>query len=313
MKKDIIFKMDSLYRDAMRITGFRFGDYENADAEKTCAIVGATRGNEVQQIYVCSRLVSIFKKLEEEGRIAKGKQILVIPTINNYSMNIKKRFWSMDNTDINRMFPGYNLGETTQRIAHSVFQEVKDYRYGIQFASYYMPGEFIPHVRMMQTGYENPDLAREFGLPYVYIRDSRPYDTTTLNYNWQLWETEAFSLYAGKTSEISEADAELVIRSVLRFLHRMDIVEYSVDFGVNSQIVFSNDFSAVRSSSAGILQRLKSPGEHVTAGDLLGRIIDPYDGTVHQELEANTDGILFFVHSNPFIYENTSVFRIIKY
>ena len=35
-------------------------------------------------------------------------------------MNIGKRFWSADNTDINRMFPGYNLGETTQRIAAGV-------------------------------------------------------------------------------------------------------------------------------------------------------------------------------------------------
>lgn len=41
-------------------------------------------------------------------------------------MNIKKRFWPTDNTDINRMFPGYDLGETTQRIAAGVFEVIKD-------------------------------------------------------------------------------------------------------------------------------------------------------------------------------------------
>ena len=33
------------------------------------------------------------------------------------------------------------------------------------------------------------DIARQFGLPYVVLRKVRPYDTTTLNYNWKIWET----------------------------------------------------------------------------------------------------------------------------
>ena len=64
------------------------------------------------------------------------REILVIPSINHHAMNIGKRFWPVDNTDINRMFPGYDLGETTQRIAAGVFEKVKDYDYGIQFARF---------------------------------------------------------------------------------------------------------------------------------------------------------------------------------
>lgn len=312
MKREIMFSLDSLYRDTMRITGFRFGDYDNPKVENACAILGATRGNEAQQIYVCSRLVEIFKKLEQDGKIATGKQILIIPTINNYSLNNKKRFWSLDNTDINRMFPGYDLGETTQRIAYNVFEHVKNYSYGIQFASYYMPGQFVPHVRMMHTGYETPDIANLFGLPYVYIRESRPYDTTTLNYNWQVWGTPAFSLYAGKTSEIDESAAEMVIQSVLRFLSKVGICNCSIEEGNVSQIIYSRDISTARSTSAGILHRVKKAGDNVTKGEKLGRILDPYDSTVRQELFAPTNGLVFFVHDSPFVYQDMSVYRIIK-
>lgn len=63
-------------------------------------------------------------------------------------------------------------------------------------------------VRMMDTGRQNPDLGCEFGLPYVYVRTPRSYDQTTLNYNWQLCGTQAYSLYAGKTREIDEAAAD---------------------------------------------------------------------------------------------------------
>ena len=42
-------------------------------------------------------------------------------------------------------------GETTQRIAAALFQAVQRYKYGIHFASFYLPGDFVPHVRIMNT------------------------------------------------------------------------------------------------------------------------------------------------------------------
>ena len=182
MKEKLLFELNSVYRDNMRIKGYSFGE-----GEESACIVGATRGNEVQQLYICSRLINIFKQLEHQGKIKYGKSVMVIPTVNSHSMNIGKRFWSTDNTDINRMFPGYSLGETTQRIAAGVFENISSYKFGIQFTSFYMQGDYIPHVRVMQTGFEDIELAKDFGLPYVYRRNARPYDTTTLNYNWQLW------------------------------------------------------------------------------------------------------------------------------
>lgn len=141
MNKRIIYEIKGMYRDDFRVTGYEFGE-----GEKSVCIIGNTRGNEIQQIYCCSQLIKKMKQLEEEGRIKEGHKILVIPSVNPYSVNIKKRFWPTDNTDINRMFPGYNLGETTQRIADGVFKEIMDYKYGIQFASFYMPGDFVPHI-----------------------------------------------------------------------------------------------------------------------------------------------------------------------
>ncbi|MCD8161003.1 MAG: succinylglutamate desuccinylase/aspartoacylase family protein [Clostridiales bacterium] len=102
------------------------------------------RGNEYQQLFIASRMVQRLKELEETGQLTDGVEVMVIPSVNPSSMNVGKRFWATDNTDINRMFPGYDLGETTQRIAAGVFQVVNQYRSGIQLASYYMPGNFSP-------------------------------------------------------------------------------------------------------------------------------------------------------------------------
>ena len=110
MKREILFRLDTPYRQSFAIEGFRFGS-----GEKACAIVGGIRGNEVQQMYVCARLVKAFSALEEQGALLPGNEILVIPCVNRFSMNVGSRFWPMDQTDINRMFPGYDQGETTQR------------------------------------------------------------------------------------------------------------------------------------------------------------------------------------------------------
>ena len=67
----------------MDIYGYRFGK-----GEKAACIVGAMRGNEIQQMYIGALLVKSLKELEERGSIVNGNEILVIPHVNDYSINI---------------------------------------------------------------------------------------------------------------------------------------------------------------------------------------------------------------------------------
>ncbi|MBO4980775.1 MAG: succinylglutamate desuccinylase/aspartoacylase family protein [Lachnospiraceae bacterium] len=307
MKKKIIYQINSLYRDHFRVTGYEFGK-----GKKSVCIVGSIRGNEIQQLYTCSQLIKRLKKMEEEGKIKKGHKILVIPSINPYSMNIKKRFWSTDNTDINRMFPGYRLGETTQRIAAGVFEVIKDYRFGMQFASFYMPGKFTPHIRMMKTGFEDVELAKQFGMPYVVLRNTRPYDTTTLNYNWQIWETHAFSIYTTSTTEVDKESARMAVRCILNFLAKQDIVEYQGHDGYISMVVEDRDMTAVRTRSAGIFESCVKVGDEVEKGQVMAVVTDPYEGEEIETITAPISGIVFFAHNDPLAYADTAVFKLIK-
>lgn len=306
MEKKTVYEIKSIYRDNLRITGYEFGE-----GKDSACIIGSMRGNEVQQLYVCSLLVKRFKKLEAEGKIRKGHKILIIPSVNPYSMNIKKRFWPTDNTDINRMFPGYDLGETTQRIAAGVFDVIKDFTYGMQFTSFYMPGKFTPHIRMMKAGFENVELAKKFGMPYVVLRNTRPYDTTTLNYNWQIWETNAFSIYTTTTTQIDKESAVMAVRSVLNFLSKEGIVEYSGHEGYLSLVVEDTDMVSVRTKAAGIFESMVKVGEEVGKGQLLAQILDPYESEVIQELFSPVAGLVFFAHDEPLTYANTAVYKLI--
>ena len=70
-------------------------------------------------------------------------------------------------------------------------------------------------------------LGNLFGLPYVVMRTPKPIDTTTLNYNWQIWESNAFSAYTKETAHIDEDSAAQAVSAVLRYLSRLGVVKYT--------------------------------------------------------------------------------------
>lgn len=296
MREEVLFSLDTPYRQPLAVKGWFFG----APDRKTLAVMGALRGNEIQQMYICAQLIRRLSALEQRGELSAECGIVVIPCANQFSMNVGQRFWAADHTDINRMFPGYNAGETTQRIAARIFEVLQGYTYGIHAASFYLPGSSLPHIRIMKTGYQDPETARDFGLPYVAVRDPHPYDTTTLNYNWQIWNTETFSLYTSATESICPADAQEAVEAVLRFLHAHGLC-HTHTAGEETRIFAEESLCNVHPSVGGLLLHQVSLGDRVQQGMVMAEVQDPYTGTVRQTLTSPADGRVFFMHKSCLI------------
>lgn len=306
MVEKTIYEMESTYREKMEVRAFSFGK-----GEKSACIFGPLRGNEIQQLYICGQLVHALLELENKGCISSGKEIMVVPCVNYFGMNVGNRFWPVDNMDLNRKFPGTDYGDTTDRIANGVLEAVKEYSYGIQFASFYMTGEFVPHVRMMETGFQNTSLANLFGMQYVAVRKPKPIDTKTLNYNWQNDMTAAFSIYTNKNDEIDEKSAKAAVAAVLRFLMRMGIIKYESHSGYISHVIYEDDLTNVPALESGIIRPVVSAGEDVRYGQIMADIVDPYRGDVISHVKATTDGIVFFAHTSPLINQGDIAYRLI--
>ena len=155
---------------------------------------------------------------------------------------------------------GYDKGETTQRIASGLFQHLIGWKWGIQFASFYLRGDFVPHVRMMSTDWSDAQTACDFGLPYVFVRDPLPIDTTTLNYNWQIWDTRAYTIFTSETDRIDVVSAEIAVNAVLRFLVRRGVLSCQVQKGVSSEQLRDDDIVNAHAAAAGIFRCLVKPG-----------------------------------------------------
>lgn len=312
MRRIPLFELETPYREPMVVWGFEFGDEGGHPA---AAVVGSTRGNEVQQLFVCSHLVDRLARAEARGQVRRGERILVVPCVNPISMNVSQRFWPLDGTDINRMFPGQADGETTQRVAAGVFDVVSKYALGIQLCSFYMPGEFEPHVRITHEGPisdESDAMADAFGLPFVVENDPDPFDTVMLNYNWQSWGTHAFSLYSRTTDSLDPKSAAEVERATMRFLMAQGLVSGRPTKGVIPRHVREADLTNVRTERAGgFFLRKVGPGQHVVEGQVLAEVADTLDSHVRETIVSPVAGEVLFARSVALVQQDIICFRIV--
>ena len=315
MKSGVIYQMEVPYREPLRIRGFQFGNERGARA---CAIVGSTRGNEVQQTFVCARLVALLANLEHEGMISAGKSILVIPCVNPFSMNVQQRFWPQDRADINRSFPGDERGSTTERIAAAILRVAQTYEYGIQLCSFNQQGDFLPHVRISYQGpisERSAELARDFGLPYVVTRVPTPFDETTLNYAWQQSGTHAFSLYSRATDRIDKGSAQEATDAVLRFLLARGVLTSVASKAATPApttcLLREENLADLRTRrSAGFLITTVRVGDRVRKGQKLAQVLDAFDTHPLETLQSPVDGRVFFMRTDSLVQQHMVVLRI---
>ena len=291
MEEKVLYSMESPFQQEINVKGYYFG--KNEGKEHSACIVGALRGNEYQQLYICSKLIDVLKKIEKHGDIVGENGILVIPSVSNMSMDFGKRFWISDDTDLNRLFPGNPSGESGSRVAYAIMETTKGYRYGIHLPSFYLGGTFMPHIRLLDPEHGSTSLA-------------------TLHNNWQRNGTEAFSLYTGMTGKIDDELAAQAVSSILRFLTRMGIIRYYSHSGYIASVLKEGDLEPIMTEAAGIFIKKAECGQEVSRGDVLAQIMKADSGEIISEVKAPTDGIIFYAETRPVVYSNLLVFQIIK-
>lgn len=308
MKKIEILRLNSLSRAPLVIEGFFF-EGKDKDAPSV-AIVGAMEGNTILPLYCASSMVNFLEKLESEDKILGD--ILVIPSINHYALNIKEHFWPLDKTDINMMFPGFDQGETTQRIAAKVFDAIKDYKYGVSLETRRDPANCIPHIRLLQSGYEDIECAKTFGLKIIHHKELLSIDTVTLQYNWQLWGAKAYSIMCPNLPQVDEIHSKTIIQSLVRFLGNIDAIDHKIFNGYSTNVITKDQIEIIKAKESGIFVPIKHPGDYVSNGEILGKVIHSLRGDVAHEFISPCDGMITCYYNQALLFENAVTFRIAR-
>jgi hypothetical protein len=279
------------------------------------ALVAGLHGNELNGVFVLSRLAAFLQEVADGQRpgLQLCQRVIIIPAVNILGLNTLTRHWPFDHTDINRMFPGYAAGETTQRIAHAVLEVTRLAHFRVDLHSAFLEFEELPQVRLYGPTDDERAMAHQFGLPAVIERPTNTIFTVTIGHAWKTYGGANFVLRAGYAGNLQLPHCERLFHALVVFLQRTGIlqgvpaVEESEEdvhyFGVEQT-------SAIVAESAGLFISDLEVGRWLYAGDRIGHVYDGFDGQLRAEVNTPVSGLLSGIRRQPLLFEGDIIARI---
>jgi len=291
-----------------------YHDFGPAAERPRLAIVAGVHGNELNGIFVLSRLAEYLQGIADGTRTdhqLRGR-IVIVPAVNVLGVNTRTRRWPFDKTDINRMFPGYDAGETTQRIANAVFQATRPAYYRIDVHSSNLDFEELPQVRLYEPSEDERGSAMLFGLPAVIERTTDSAFTTTLGHAWHTCGGENFVIQAGRAGDLQLPHCERLFGALMAFLHHTGLVSgiaLSPEDQDTHYFRLDQTFPLI-SEHAGLFVTPTQVGTWLQPGDLIGQVYDGFSGERRAEVRAPVAGLLSGIRRQPLLYEGDLIARI---
>jgi predicted deacylase len=306
-----LLKMTAPLRDDFAVPYHSFGPVTQ---RPVLALVAGLHGNELNGIFVLSRLADYLRRLSVGSQTGQGLngRIIIVPAVNVLGVNTRSRRWPFDKTDINRMFPGYELGETTQRIANAVFQFTRTAQYRIDIHSSNTDFEEMPQVRLYEPSDDERVSAMLFGLAAVIQRTTDSVFTSTLGHAWHSCGGETFVIQAGRAGNLQLEHCERLFRALTAFLHHTGIVS-GIQLAPEDQdshyFPLGHTLPLI-SEHAGLFVSDVPVGAWLQAGDPIGQIYDAFAGERRAELRAPVSGLLSGIRRQPLLCEGDLIARL---
>jgi hypothetical protein len=284
--------------------------------EPRVALVAGVHGNELNGVFVLARLASFLRRIAAGARPGAELlgRVLIVPAVNVLGVNVRSRAWPFDGTDVNRMFPGYDAGETTQRIANAVLDLTAPAHYRLDLHASNPDFEELPQARLYDATDEDREAARWLGLPAVVERRSSPAFQATLAGAWRSRGSgSALVVQAGHAGSLQPQHCERLFRALIDFLERAGVLlgvrlaEPEEDVHVFGP---ERSFPVISEHAGWFVSRLEV-GQWLLAGELIGSVYDGFTGEQRAELHAPTSGLLAGIRRQPLLCEGDLIARIL--
>ncbi len=257
---------------------------------KTLYVQAVSDGDELNGLGVVRRFVPQVDPATLSGTI------LVVGIVNVHAFRLAEHRNPIDDTKMNRAYPGSANGSSSERIAHATFQEATraDLILDLHQGS---TSRMIDETRV-RCGKRHRlhdaclELAKAFDCGYVL--DMKGPDG-------QLARTApdegipTIDPELGGSVGWDERSIERGVRGVFNVLRQYDFLEGAAD--ASRQIRISG-FDQYGSSVGGLVEFRAELGDRVSAGDPLFEVTTPF-GEIKEEVTAQSDGILWRTRRLP--------------
>jgi len=257
----------------------------------TVGISASIHGNENAGSQAILELYRVLKDMRLNGRI------LLLPVANPRAFAVNHRFTPLDELNLNREFPGDPRGNYTQQLAHALAEE---YFAKLDANIDLHSGTDRPTVDYVYI-WSDEGLSRAFGSKLLY----RP----TTGKSGTLYSGTTKTVTIDRRPEMKVTTIELgggivdqgpyvkrTVDGMLNQLRYLGVIEGDV-VAPPKQVVVT-ELVGIRPKHGGWLEPLSpANGEIIKGGQLLGRVVSPYDFETIEEIPTPFEnGIMVMQH-----------------
>ncbi len=277
------------------------------------AIISGLHGDELEGIALCGRLISFLSNLQNENPKAIQGQIEVYPVANPQSLGSGQRLWPMGGVDMNRQFGGNGkslLADVSKRIFNDIVQN-SDIAIDIHAGNLFL--KELPQVRIIE-GYDKKliPLASQCNVDLIWVHPIADFFKLTLGFNLNKAKVRTIVIEAGVGARLDKGIGDQLFYGMIQFMRSIDILNCEKPVVQRKEPILVNpdEVTMAASNNSGFFVSEISLGEWIKKGDLIGKIISPNDGSILEEIVANSDGLTFTLREDPMTYEGSVVARI---
>jgi len=311
VKKEALFTLELPLSVACTLWRYRFEPFGVA-LGPTVTVISGLHGDELDGGYICFRLAQFLQHLPP-GWTLRGI-INLLPSANPLGTNLGQRFVGFSNSDLNRNFPGAEIGGSEEQLAQAIFRVALTSRVCIDIHS---SNEFlmeVPQVRVVDTPHLR-NLAQELGLDLVWTHAAHNWIGGTLAKALFDQQVQSLVVELGTGRRLHQSWSERVVQGILHLWVRLGVlqVQHSLPVFSSSLVAHENNVFYLSAPVAGLLalEGGMEAGVRIQAGQKLGQIISP-TALTQTALYAPVDGYLFTLRVHPLVYEGSLVARIVR-
>ncbi len=253
---------------------------------------------------------AIFEAFELLDPSQMSGTLLAVPVVNYAAHRACSRTNPADDLNLARVFPGYPQGTITQRIAHTLGNEV------IAKADFYLDlhSGGIRYEMPSMAGYEAADprgceAAEIFGAPVIWghpvIEPGR-----TISFARERGIPFLYTEARG-AGRIHPDDLRIMRQGILNLLRHLGILAGKVVRGPRPRCLFGagNTDDGLAAGADGFLMTDVKVLDRVTSGERLGRLVDNH-GRLIEEYFAQRDATIGLVRRMPAVSTGDTLFLL---
>jgi len=263
-------------------------------------VSAAIHGDELNGIEIIGRLM-------RSSAISRLRGTLIaVPMVNVYGVLNQSRYLP-DRRDLNRSFPGSKKGSLAGRLANLFFKEiVSKCDVGIDLHTGAIHRSNLPQIRANLDDPEVLAMAEAFGVPVLLnaeIREGSLRQAASDN------GVKVLLYEAGQALRYDEFSIRAGVKGIINTMRHLGMLNKGRAKGHSISRFVARQSGWVRSPESGFVTHLAQLGDHVSKGDKLASVADPF-GAHLANIISPAEGVVIGKQNIPLTQEGEAIYHI---